>query len=139
MFETTPEPTRAIPTTLHLSPAVATAALMAAYRRGLFLYEWMDQVVSAAVTLESGANAPSMRKPTDDTAALFALVAAHHPHLLVGRWRLLYERVQLDERLWIEPRVTLDDIESGVDGKPVLDEAQLRHRWAELFAAALLI
>ena len=124
---------------LHLSPAVAVAALVAAQRRGLRLREWLDQVVVDAVTSGRGAHALEQRELSDATAALFARMATRSPELLEGRWRLLYERVQLDEGLWIYPSVTLGDVEHGVDGSAILDEAQLRRRWPELVAATLLL
>lgn len=134
-----PQPTQAVRTMLHLSPAVSVAALVDAQRRGLRLREWLDQVVVDAVTTGEGANAPGQRELSDATMMLFARTAIRSPELLEGRWRLLYERVRLDERLWIYPRVTLDDVEHGIDGSAILDEAQLRLRWSELIAATFLL
>lgn len=134
-----PQPTQAVRTLLHLSPAVSVAALVAAQRRGLRLREWLDQVVVDAVTTGEGEDATRHRELNDATASLFARMATRNPELLEGRWRLLYERVRLDESLWTYPRVTLDDVESGVDGSAILNLAQLRRRWPELVAASFML
>lgn len=134
-----PQPTQAVRTLLHLSPAVSVAALVAAQRRGLRLREWLDQVVVDAVTTGEGEKGTSQRELTDATVSLFARMATRNPELLEGRWRLLYEHVRLDESLWTYPHVTLDDVESGVDGSAILDVAQLRRRWPELVAASFLL
>lgn len=133
------QPTQAVRTMLHLSPAVSVAALVAAQRRGLRLREWLDQVVVDAVTTGEGEDGTSHRELTDATVSLFARMAMRSPELLEGRWRLLYERVRLDESLWTYPHVTLDDVESGVDSSAILDLAQLRRRWPELVAASFLL
>ena len=134
-----PQPTQAVRTMLHLSPAVSVAALVAAQRRGLRLREWLDQVVVDAVTGPAGDDDSAKRMLKEATVALFARVAVSSPELLEGRWRLLWERVRLDESFWRYPTLTLDDIESGASAAPVLDEGQLRRRWAELVAATYLL
>jgi hypothetical protein len=134
-----PQPTQAVRTTLHLSPAVSVAALVAAQRRGLRLREWLDQVVVNAVTTGEDVDASAQRELTDATVSLFARMAARSPELLEGRWRLLYEHVRLDDSLWTYPDVSLDDVESGADCSAVLDVAQLRRRWPELVAASFLL
>lgn len=134
-----PQPTQAVRTMLHLSPAVSVAALLAAQRRGLRLREWLDQVVVDAVTTVEAADASGQREFSDATMSLFARLAARSPELLEGRWRLLYERVRLDESLWVYPRLTLDDVEHGVDGSAQLDEAKLRRRWPEFVAASFML
>lgn len=139
MLPPLPQPTQAVRTTLHLSPAVSVAALLAAQRRGLRLREWLDQVVVDAVSSSAGDGDSAQRVVSDATASLFSHLVAHGPDLLEGRWRLLYERVRLDDSLWSYPRQTLDDVESGGPGEPVLDELQLRRRWPELVAAAFLM
>lgn len=134
-----PQPTQAVRTMLHLSPAVSVAALVAAQRRGLRLREWLDQVVVDAVSGPRADDDSAQRVLSDATVSLFARLATRSPELLEGRWRLLYERVRLEESLWVYPRVTLDDVEHGVDGSAHLDEAQLRRRWPELIAGAFLL
>lgn len=139
MLPPLPQPTQAVRTTLYLSPAVSVAALLAAQRRGLRLREWLDQVVVAAVSQTGGDEDSAQRVLSDATASLFARLVAHCPEVLEGRWRLLYERVRLDDSLWSYPRQTLDDVESGVHGLAEVDDAQLRRRWPELVAAAFLM
>lgn len=134
-----PHPTEAVRTMLHLSPAVTVAALVAAQRRGLRLREWLDKVVVEAVTAAEGATGPSQDLLTDETVSLFARTAARSPELLEGRWRLLFERVRLDDSLWVYPQLTLGDVEAGVPGEPTLDKSQLRRRWPELVAACFLV
>ena len=139
MLPPLPQPTQAVRTTLHLSPAVSVAALLAAQRRGLRLREWLDQVVVEAVSGNAADEESGQRVLSDATASLFARLVSVAPERLEGRWRLLYERVRLDDSLWSYPRQTLDDVESGGCVEPVLDEAQLRRRWPELVAAAFLM
>jgi hypothetical protein len=134
-----PQPTQAVRTTLHLSPAVSVAALLAAQRRGLRLREWLDQVVVDAVGGTGADDGSAQRVLSDATASLFARLVSVAPERLEGCWRLLYERVRLDDSLWSYPRQTLDDVELGGGEEPVLDEAQLRRRWPELVAAAFLM
>lgn len=134
-----PQPTQAVRTLLHLSPAVSVAALVAAQRRGLRLREWLDQVVVDAVTTAGGDDAPQGQELSEAMVSLFTRLAMRNPELLEGRWRLLYERVRLDESLWVYPSITLDDVERGVDCSVRLDEAQLRRRWPELIAATFLL
>lgn len=139
MLPPLPQPTQAVRTTLHLSPAVSVAALLAAQRRGLRLREWLDQVVMDAVSGPAADEDAAPRMLSGATVSLFARLVARSPELLEGRWRLLYERVRLDDSLWSYPRLTLDDVESGAPSDVVLDEAQLRRRWPELVAAAFLV
>lgn len=93
----------------------------------------------SAVTTGEGVDAPAQRELSDATVSLFARMASRSPELLEGRWRLLYERVRLDDSLWTYPDVSLGDVESGVDCSAVLDVAQLRRRWSELVAATFLL
>ncbi|ODU97330.1 MAG: hypothetical protein ABT20_18660 [Rubrivivax sp. SCN 70-15] len=139
MLPPLPQPTQAVRTTLHLSPAVSVAALLAAQRRGLRLREWLDQVVVDAVSGDAGDDGSAQRVLSDATASLFARLVSVAPERLEGRWRLLYERVRLDDSLWSYPRQTLDEVELDGGEEPVLDEAQLRRRWPELLAAAFLM
>lgn len=139
MLPPLPQPTQAVRTTLHLSPAVSVAALLAAQRRGLRLREWLDQVVVEAVSGKAGDEDSAQRVVSDATASLFARLVSVAPERLEGRWRLLYERVRLDDSLWSYTRQTLDDVESGGGEEPVLDEVQLQRRWPELVAAAFLM
>lgn len=139
MHQPSPQPTPAVRTLLHLSPAVTVAALVAAQRRGLRLREWLDRVVVDAVTTGAPDGEPQGKELLDATVALFARLASRSPEMLEGRWRLLYERVRLDDSLWTYPRLTLDDVESGVHGEAMLDDAQLRRRWPELVAAVFML
>jgi hypothetical protein len=79
---------------------------------------------------------PAHRVVSDATASLFVRLVSRSPELLEGRWRILYARVRLDGGFWSYPRQTLDDVELGGPGEPVLDEVQVQRRWPELVAAA---
>lgn len=118
--------------TSHLSPAVVVAAMMAAQRKGLRLREWFNRVVVEAVARGDGAL-------SDATISLFLQTASRQPELLEGRWKLLYERIRLDDSLWSYPSQSVCDFEAGVPVKPTLDETQLRRRWPELLASSFVV
>lgn len=127
-----------IRTILHLSPAVCSAALIAAKRNGLSLQEWLDHHVSYAladdyyVTSES----PDVVAPWSlSSAELFVQAANNAPEALRGRWALLYQHVQQDRSLWIEPLQTVGAIEDGAQiDEPYISLPKLRAAWPRLCA-----
>lgn len=125
-------------TVLHMSPAVCAAALIAAKRHGLTLQEWLDHHVSYAL-------GDDYYIPNDgldvvapwslSSAELFVQTANNAPEALRGRWALLYERVQKDRSLWIEPTQTVGEIEDGAPiDEPYICLPKLRAAWPRLCA-----
>jgi hypothetical protein len=72
--------------------------------------------------------------------ALFVCIATRAPELLEGRWRLLYERVRLEDGLWKYPASTVAEAEEGAtDMRRTIDAEQIRRRWPALIAEAFLV
>lgn len=125
-------------TVLHMSPAVCAAALIAAKKHNLTLQEWLDHHVSYAL-------ADDYYIPNDgldvvapwslSSAELFVQAANTAPEALRGRWALLYDRVQEDRSLWIEPTQTVGEIEDGAPiDEPYISLPKLRAAWPRLCA-----
>lgn len=126
-------------TVLHLSPAVCAAAVIAAQRHGLSLQEWLDHHVSYALADDYLMNDDGLDVVPPwslSSAELFAQVANKSPETLSGRWALLYQRVQQERSLWIEPRQTVGAIEDGAPiEEPYISLPKLRGAWPRLCAA----
>lgn len=132
-------PTHSVRTSLHLSPSVAAAAIVCAQRRGLRMQEWLDKIVVDACA-DTGTNAARAGALTDDmTVELFAHVSSRAPGLFTGRWKLLYERVRLDDSLWKHPVVTVAEMENGISLASTLNLERLRCQWPQLVAAAFAL
>lgn len=126
-------------TILHLSPAVCAAAVIAAQRHGLTLQEWLDHHVSYALAddyLMTDDGLDIVAPWSLATAELFVQVANSAPEALRGRWALLYQSVQLQRSLWIEPCQTVGEIEDGAPiDEPYISLPKLRAAWPRLCAA----
>lgn len=127
-----------IRTVLHMSPAVCAAAVIAAKKNGLTLQEWLDHHVSYAL-------ADDYYIPNDgldvvapwslSSAELFVQAANNAPEALRGRWSLLYQRVQQDRSLWVEPTQTVGAIDDGaLIAEPYISLPKLRAAWPRLCA-----
>ena len=125
-------------TVLHLSPAVCAAALVAAKKHGLTLQEWLDHHVSYALADDDFVtnNGLDVVAPWSlSSAELFSQAANNAPEALRGRWSLLYQRVQQDRSLWIEPTQTVGDIEDGaLIDEPYISLPKLKAAWPRLCA-----
>ena len=125
-------------TVVHLSPAVTSAALVEAQRHRQGVGEWIEGLVVQATVAGEGELA-ERRLGELMTVELFAHIASNCPGALVGRWRLLFDRCNLDPDLWHYPQLTLDEVEAGEDCQPVLDAAALLRRWSALVASVWLV
>ncbi|MBK4736795.1 hypothetical protein [Noviherbaspirillum pedocola] len=128
-------------TVLYLSPAVCTAALLAAQQSGLSLHEWMEHRISYVmaddeVAVERGLDA--LAPWSLACADLFARVANHAPEVLEGRWALLYERVRLEQSLWHQPTQSLDK-DRDLLAEPYISKVRLRAAWPRLCAATFCL
>lgn len=128
----------AVRTVLHLSPAVAAAAMVQAQRRGLRLQRWLDSTVTAAC-LRANQRQSNGLLHERACVELFAQVATRSPELLVGRWRLLFERVRLEPTLWDYPVQNVEQAELDPDSLVVLNVDRLLPRWPELVCAAFAL
>lgn len=136
-------PQNGVRTILHMSPAVCAAAVIAAQRHGLTLQEWLDHHVSYALAddyLMTDNETDVVAPWSLSTAELFTQVANSVPEVLQGRWALLYQRVQQERALWIEPTQTVGEIEDGspID-EPYISLSRLRAAWPRLCAANFCI
>lgn len=143
MSEVKLQPPVGVRTVLYLSPAVCTAALLAAQQSGLSLQEWMEHRVSYVmadddVAVERGLDA--LAPWSLACADLFARVANHAPEILDGRWALLYERVRLDQGLWHQSTQPLEDSqECDLLVEPYISTIRLRAAWPRLCAATFCV
>ena len=86
-------------TVVHVKPSVYVTGLMAAQRRGLGMGEFLEEALMNACA-SAKTPAPEQLPSGATSMALFLQVARHAPDALIGRWRILYERVVLDGALW---------------------------------------
>lgn len=125
----------AVRTVLHLSPSVATSAIVVAQRRGLRLQQWLDSVVVDAC-VRANRTMPACSLSGDGSAELFVRVATHAPQLLTGPWRVLLERAKLRSDLWDFPVQSLEQDEVFQCPAVTLNLERVRAAWPELLAAA---
>jgi hypothetical protein len=137
MLSSQPNPTQSVRTVLHLSPSVSVAAIVCAQRRGLRMQEWLDKVVVDACAGGDAENGRAGTLTDEMTIELFAHVASQSPGLLTGRWKLLFERVLLEDTLWDYSTQTLDELEEQPDCSARLNVERLRRQWPQLVAASL--
>lgn len=131
-------PRGGVRTILHLSPAVCAAALVAANKHGLTLQEWLDHHVSYALADDYFVTNDGLDVVAPwslSSAELFVQTANNAPEALRGRWALLYQRVQQDRSLWIEPTQTVGAIEDGaLIDEPYISLPKLKAAWPRLCA-----
>ena len=130
--DTSAQPVR---TVIHISPAVSAAAIVCAQRTGLRMQEWLDKIVIDACAAQGAPQAGSL---TDEmTIELFAHIANYGPGLLTGRWKLLFERVRIEDDLLDYPSRSMIELEEDPEAAlPTLNLERLRQRWPRLLAAA---
>lgn len=131
MSHAKPSPSAGVRTVLHISPAVFTAGLLAAQRRGLSLGEFLDDAIVGAC---SDASDKDSDAPWSATAmSLFVQVVDTVPDLLTGKWRVMYAKVLADESLWEAPSCTMEDLEGFMasDGWRI-NERALKKAWPRL-------
>lgn len=70
------------------------------------------------------------------TVELFCAIARHAPEHLPGLWGAVYEMVASEERYWVYPKVTLGNIEDGMDDAfaPYLNRDKVAAEWETLIA-----
>ncbi|BAP87810.1 putative uncharacterized protein [Burkholderiales bacterium GJ-E10] len=127
---------QAVRTTFHISPEVAAAAILQAQSHGLRIQEWLDRVIVDACMATGEEANPVGHLTNEMTIELFARMATYAPGALVGRWKLLFDRVLLEHDLWDYPRSTPSDLEEDPDAVPHLCMERLRKRWPALLAAS---
>ena len=125
-------------TVLHLSPAACAAAVIAAQKHGYSLQEWLDHHVSYALAddyLMNDDGLDVLPPWSLSSAELFVQAANNAPEALRGTWALLYQRVQQDRTLWIEPTQSVGDIEDGaLIDEPYISLPKLKAAWPRLCA-----
>jgi len=136
MRQSIPTTNQAVRTIFHLSPSVSVAAVICAQQRGLSLGEWLDRIVVDACAAPGPADERAGTLTDDMTVELFAHVSSYSPGLLTGRWRLLFDRIVLDDSLWDYPTATVEDLEDGMDNTATINVVRLRRQWPQLLAAA---
>jgi hypothetical protein len=124
-------PTRTVRTVLHLSPAVASTAIVVAQRRGLRLQQWLDSIVVDAC-VRAGRTTPVGSLSDKATADLFVRVAMQAPQLLAGPWKLLFEQLRLRQDLWDYPAQTLEQVETEPHPPITLNAERVHKAWPEL-------
>lgn len=105
--------------------------MVQAQRRGLRLQRWLDSTVTEACIKANKRHSSGLLHERA-CVELFAQVATRSPELLVGRWKLLFERVRLEPTLWDYPVHSVEQTELDPDCLVSLNVDRLIPRWPEL-------
>jgi hypothetical protein len=125
--------------TVNLPPAVAVAGLIQAQRNKQKLADWLARVVVQACRPSASTAAAEQRLGERLAIDLFVHVASRDAALLTKRWKLLYERCQLEPDLWTESKIArVDSEEAPVEVLRHLNPEALRERWPALVASVWL-
>ena len=97
---------------MYLSPSVYASGVQMAQRKGLGQREFFEHAVASACL--SSVDDLSHEPPwSHHSVDLFLGIADDAHQLFEGPWKVLYNKVAMDESLWEPPLTTVGDIEDG--------------------------